>query len=588
MIAALLLAAASAAHAEPFHDARLAFEQQDYAQAAKLFEPLAAEGDDLAQTYLGWLFENGKGEDKDFERAAELYNSAAKQGSGWAELLLAADYDEGRGVAKDPVQAVDWAKKAVEHGVIEGCGRVGMHYYEGKGVAQDGKEALKWWEKGAAGGDLSSTHDLGSLYGKGEVVSRDVDKSVEYLRKGKADGVDNAYYDMLERFRKSPDNPDDAMMRYGLLYPYAGEPSLPSEGKALAWFRRQAEAGDQYAQYAVAAAYEGGVGMPKDLEEAANWYAKAAAQGHERAENNLNALAKAGRITSKQLAAARTNAKPAPAVASGAAASAAPEQNGGPSSDIDAPSFKLKERPHDVALVVGIENYKNLPAAKWAERDAEAARRTFVALGVPERNVIALTGENATRSKIQAYLQEWLPKNVRPDSRVFVYYSGHGAPDAETKQAYLVPWDADTEFLQSTAYPLHDFYGALGRLKAKSVVVALDACFSGLGASGRSVFAAGARPLVTKVETAVPAGITVLAAASSEQLSNALDEQGHGLFTYYLLKGLDGAAKDKAGRVTAGSLLDYAGPKVGDEARHGNRGQTPTLAGDSASVLAQF
>lgn len=587
MIAAILLAAVSVAYAEPFHDARLAFEQQDYDQAAKLFEPLAAEGDDLAQTYLGWLFENGKGEDKDFERAADLYNSAAKQGSGWAELLLAADYDEGRGVAKDPVQAFDWAKKAVEHGVIEGCGRVGMHYYEGKGVAQDGKEALKWWEKGDADGDLSSTHDLGSLYGKGEVVSRDVDKSVEYLRKGKAGGVDNAYEDMLERFQRSPDNPDDSFMRYGLLSLYAGEPSLPTEGQALAWFRRQAEAGDQYAQYAVAAAYEGGVGMPRDAEEAANWYAKAAAQGLERAEKNLTALSKAGRITPKQLAKARANAAPA-AVAQGPGGAPAQAAEAAPASDVDQPSFKLAERPHDVALVFGIEKYKSLPEAKWAEHDAEAARRAFVALGVPERNVIALTGENATRSKFQAYLQEWLPKNVSPDSRVFVYYSGHGAPDAETKQAYLVPWDADPEFLQSTAYPLHDFYAALERLKVKEVVVALDACFSGGGAQGRSVFAAGARPLVTKVEAVVPPHLTVLAAASSEQLSNSLDGQGHGLFTYYFLKGLMGAAKDKSGRVTAGDLIDYVAPRVGDDARRQNRGQTPSLAGERGSVLAQF
>ena len=39
------------------------------------------------------------------------------------------------------------------------------------------------------------------------------------------------------------------------------------------------------------------------------------------------------------------------------------------------------------------------------------------------------------------------------DSTVYFYYSGHGAPDLKTGQAYLVPWDGDAQFLKDTALP---------------------------------------------------------------------------------------------------------------------------------------
>ena len=44
------------------------------------------------------------------------------------------------------------------------------------------------------------------------------------------------------------------------------------------------------------------------------------------------------------------------------------------------------------------------------------------------------------------YFEKWLPNNVEKDSSVFVYYSGHGAPNTKTGDAYLVPYDGDPSF----------------------------------------------------------------------------------------------------------------------------------------------
>lgn len=248
-------------------------------------------------------------------------------------------------------------------------------------------------------------------------------------------------------------------------------------------------------------------------------------------------------------------------------------------SDIDTPTYKIKEIPDNFAVVIGIEKYSALPDAEFAARDAEAVRNHLIALGYPKRNVIFLTGQNATRVGMQKYLDEWLPRNVKPGSTVFFYYSGHGAPDTKTGEAYLVPWDGDAKFLESTAYPLKQLYGALNKLPAKEVIVALDSCFSGAG--GRSVLAKGARPLVITTDTGIfPTGKMILfGAASGDEITSSLEDQGHGMFTYYFLKGLSGAAKNNSGAVTVKGLYDYLKPMVQDEARRQNREQTPVLQG---------
>jgi hypothetical protein len=258
---------------------------------------------------------------------------------------------------------------------------------------------------------------------------------------------------------------------------------------------------------------------------------------------------------------------------------AMPGAASGFSSDIDMPGYKLPENSANYALVIGIEQYADLPDAQFAARDADTVRTHLVALGYPDRNVIYLTGQNATRAGIQKYLNEWLPRNVKPESTVFFYYSGHGAPDTKTGEAYLVPWDGDPKFLATTAYPLKEVYVALEKLPARDIVVVLDSCFSGAG--GRSVMAKGLRPMVITVETGfLPQGrLALFAAASRDEVTGAMEEQGHGIFTYYFLKGLSGAAKDTSGTVTLKGLYDYAKPLVQDTARRQNRDQTPVLYG---------
>ncbi len=245
-------------------------------------------------------------------------------------------------------------------------------------------------------------------------------------------------------------------------------------------------------------------------------------------------------------------------------------------SDVDAPAYKVAQNPDAYAIVVGAEKYNTLPEARFAERDAKAMAAHLVAMGYPQRNVVLLTGAQATKTGMLKNLEAWLPNNANERSTVFFYFSGHGAPDANTAQAYLVPVDGDPQYLEETAYPIKRLYEKLSALKAKRVLVALDSCFSGAG--GRSVLAKGTRPLVAKLQIAPGAGkIVALSASASDEITGALEEQGHGLFTYELLKALT----ETAGRGTAEELYESLKPRVQDEARRQNRAQTPQLTGAS-------
>lgn len=283
------------------------------------------------------------------------------------------------------------------------------------------------------------------------------------------------------------------------------------------------------------------------------------------------ALAASTRLQEFAQPRAGTAARP---VAASPAPAAAPALPASPS-----PTFNASERPDDLAVIVGIESYSDIASkAPYAERDADAFKAHVRALGVPERNVVLLKGSKAGRASIVKNLEQWLPRMAKPDSRVYFYFSGHGAPDVKTGLAYLVPWDGDPNFLESTAYPVSQLYKKLGELPAKQVLVAMDSCFSGAG--GRSVLASGARPLVSRIETgSAPAKVTVLAASASNEISGSLDDKGHGAFTYFLLQGLD------AGKTTPKALVEYLTPRVQDEARRLNRDQTPQLLGEGGWSL---
>lgn len=253
-----------------------------------------------------------------------------------------------------------------------------------------------------------------------------------------------------------------------------------------------------------------------------------------------------------------------------------------PRSDVDnLPPVVARTHRNHYAIVIGIESYRQkLPQADFAVSDARLVSEYLTkAMGYPEENVITLINDRAALGDFVKYFEKWLPNNVEKDSTVFVYYSGHGAPDTKTSGAYLVPYDGDPSFIAETGYSLKRMYDALGKLPAKEIVVALDSCFSGAG--GRSVLAEGARPLVMNLQSnlSLPKNTTVLSASSGEQISSTYKDKGHGLFTYFLLKGIKEEDVVKPdGSIKIDDLFRFIKPRVERIARKQyNNEQTPQL-----------
>lgn len=245
------------------------------------------------------------------------------------------------------------------------------------------------------------------------------------------------------------------------------------------------------------------------------------------------------------------------------------------------PEFKVKSRPNDIAVIVGIEEYQDLPKSDFSSSDAKLIRNYLKALGFQERNIEVLINEKATKSGIEKAIEAWLPNHVKADSKVFIYYSGHGAPEPKTGDAYIVPYDGDPNYLDVTGYSLKRLYEKLAKLRATEVIVVLDSCFSGIG--GRSVLAKGARPLVIMSDMPmISKNMVVISASQGNQISTSSPELGHGIFTYYFLKAL------KEGKKAIVDIYQYVKPLVEDEAKRLNINQSPNITPDIEKLKGKF
>ena len=248
-------------------------------------------------------------------------------------------------------------------------------------------------------------------------------------------------------------------------------------------------------------------------------------------------------------------------------------------SDVDTPPLtNLKVNSKSYAVVIGIENYRQgLPAASFAANDAHTVTSYLIkSLGFKEENVVTLINDRALKSDLEKYFDQWLKNKVEKESSVFIYYSGHGAPNPGTGDAFIVPYDGDPAFIEQTGYSLSRLYSNLEKLPVKNVVVALDACFSGAG--GKSVIAKGARALV-RIEKANSRNIAILTASADNQISSTYEDKGHGVFTYFLLKGVkEKLEADSSAKLEVGQLYDYLKPMVEHTSRRlYNNEQSPQL-----------
>ncbi|NJL13059.1 MAG: caspase family protein [Microscillaceae bacterium] len=262
------------------------------------------------------------------------------------------------------------------------------------------------------------------------------------------------------------------------------------------------------------------------------------------------------------------------------------------------PPTAKEAKPHAIAVIIGNQQYdhKDIPAVEFAQADAKAVRQ-FVrqSFGYAEENILFY--ENATLADFNALFgtaqshQGLLYRYVRPqESEVFVYYSGHGLADLDSRQAHLVPKDANPGLIGLSGYPLELLYQNLAKLPAKEVTVVMESCFSGISEGGPLIRQAS--PVYVKPKNPIIQNNqnTVLLSSSGSQISSWYSEKGHSLFTYFLLKAWEGEAdgnKDK--QLTLSEITEFVDKEVIYRAqRLHQRQQTPETYGAGDRVLLRF
>ena len=148
--AALLLATAAPAWADnttQFEQAMAAYNAGNYKQAFYLLQPLAQQGDAMAQNNLGAMYNNGQGVVQSYQQAMAWFQKAANHGDAAGQHNLGEMYEKGQGIAQNYQQALAWYQKAANQGVAGAQYNLGFIYATGQGLAQDFQQAKAWWQK---------------------------------------------------------------------------------------------------------------------------------------------------------------------------------------------------------------------------------------------------------------------------------------------------------------------------------------------------------------------------------------------------------------------------------------------------------
>ena len=254
------------------------------------------------------------------------------------------------------------------------------------------------------------------------------------------------------------------------------------------------------------------------------------------------------------------------------------------------------------AVIVGAGRYESpeIPRLRYAAADAEGFYRILTEqVGVKPEHILLLTDtteRKPTLRNLKWALGTFLARSAQKDDTVLIFFAGHGAPEVDQRgierdglAKYLIPSDADPDDLYATALPMDELQTIFGRIEAERVVVFLDACYS--GAAGGRTFAAKrtrARNLddLFLERLTRSKGRAIITASRPAEVSIELPEFGHGLFTYYLLLGLQGAADlNRDGIVSLQELYEYVEQQVTQKSRALGANQHPVMKGELEGVL---
>ncbi|KYC41420.1 hypothetical protein WA1_22265 [Scytonema hofmannii PCC 7110] len=220
-------------------------------------------------------------------------------------------------------------------------------------------------------------------------------------------------------------------------------------------------------------------------------------------------------------------------------------------------------------MLVGVNQYQDerLPNLRYSAVDCQflAEALTKATIEFPDREVKIyhdFAEQLPSLDNILANLQQ-ITAVAKPLDTVLFYFSGHGMIEQNSHQGFLCLADTRKDDLLGTALSLTEILKRLTQCAAQNQVVWLDACHSG-GMTLRGTNTAETLPNPTsqfvKVLQEVAAksqGFYALLSCDTNQQSWEFPELGHGVFTYFLIRGLQGEAADSQGIISVDGLYRY-------------------------------
>lgn len=257
------------------------------------------------------------------------------------------------------------------------------------------------------------------------------------------------------------------------------------------------------------------------------------------------------------------------------------------------------KRPNAIGIVIGLENYDNCQPAPYADNDADVMKEYFKdVLGIDrvyeykDDDVIGLFFDNIFNPDYGS-LQKSIVKDT---TEVFVYYSGHGWPSKDGSKIFLMTHDGRKENIDKQGYAVNTLFQSLDSMKAKSVTVIMDACFTGMSRSNGidvpvNLTASKGIRIVPDVDEPWlnNPNFTFFSSSTFDQTSLGYADSETGLLTYYLCAGLQGKAdanEDK--KITNGELFDYIFKQVTETSKKISGLQSPQFNGDREKVLVSY
>ena len=238
------------------------------------------------------------------------------------------------------------------------------------------------------------------------------------------------------------------------------------------------------------------------------------------------------------------------------------------------------------ALVIGNEDYTSSQRTLSSEQNVDYAindatifkKYCLSTFGVREENMFSIINATAGEMSQKIDLLSKILSIIDSTSELIVYYAGHGYPQEVTEVPYLIPVDVSASNLRR-AIKLDDFYQQLANTNTSKITIFLDACFTGGGRNLGLVASRGVK--VKPKEGTLNGNIVVFSASSAEQSSLPYHDEGHGIFTYFLLKKF----QETNGNFTLGELSEYLEQNVSIKSLRVNQKEQDPTVNTSSKVV---